>query len=233
MIPFRCGLAFGPLQPPEEVQSLRGGSVMDGAPALANWHSPRDAAEFVPWNNRPVKSVINCWATRRFTGAVKSKPCRIPPRSTGPSRRPSAFLIDQSGSMDDPWGLDTQKRKCDAVADAVNRLIANLVLRCAKGRRRARLFPARRNRLRRIAVPYGIRRGAGGADFRAYRAGRRQSAARRDARPPRRRRHRRADRAQCPVPDLVRAERERQHTDDRPHWKRPTNWFKPGARCIR
>ena len=49
--------------------------------------------------------------------------------------KPTAFcfLIDQSGSMDDPWGLDTQKRKCDAVADAVNRLIANLVLRCAKG----------------------------------------------------------------------------------------------------
>jgi hypothetical protein len=43
------------------------------------------------------------------------------------------FLIDQSGSMDDAWGIDTGKRKCDAVADAVNRLIATLVLRCAKG----------------------------------------------------------------------------------------------------
>lgn len=49
--------------------------------------------------------------------------------------KPTAFcfLIDQSGSMDDPWGLDSGKRKCDAVADAVNRLIANIVLRCAKG----------------------------------------------------------------------------------------------------
>jgi hypothetical protein len=49
--------------------------------------------------------------------------------------KPTAFcfLIDQSGSMDDPWGMDSGKRKCDAVADAVNRLIANIVLRCAKG----------------------------------------------------------------------------------------------------
>ena len=49
--------------------------------------------------------------------------------------KPTAFcfLIDQSGSMDDPYGMDSGKRKCDAVADAVNRLIATLVLRCAKG----------------------------------------------------------------------------------------------------
>lgn len=49
--------------------------------------------------------------------------------------KPTAFcfLIDQSGSMDDAWGVDSGKRKCDAVADAVNRLIATLVLRCAKG----------------------------------------------------------------------------------------------------
>lgn len=49
--------------------------------------------------------------------------------------KPTAFcfLIDQSGSMDDAWGLDSGKRKCDAVSDAVNRLIATLVLRCAKG----------------------------------------------------------------------------------------------------
>lgn len=49
--------------------------------------------------------------------------------------KPTAFffLIDQSGSMDDPWGLDGTKRKCDAVADAVNRLLSTLVIRCAKG----------------------------------------------------------------------------------------------------
>jgi uncharacterized protein YegL len=49
--------------------------------------------------------------------------------------KPTAFffLIDQSGSMDDPWGMDTGKRKCDAVSDAINRLLSTLVLRCAKG----------------------------------------------------------------------------------------------------
>jgi len=49
--------------------------------------------------------------------------------------KPTAFLflIDQSGSMDDAWGLDLGKRKCDAVADAINRLLSTLVLRCAKG----------------------------------------------------------------------------------------------------
>lgn len=35
--------------------------------------------------------------------------------------------------MDDAWGLDLGKRKCDAVADAINRLLSTLVLRCAKG----------------------------------------------------------------------------------------------------
>lgn len=49
--------------------------------------------------------------------------------------KPTAFffLIDQSGSMDDAWGMDVGKRKCDAVADAINRLLSTLVLRCAKG----------------------------------------------------------------------------------------------------
>jgi hypothetical protein len=49
--------------------------------------------------------------------------------------KPTAFffLIDQSGSMDEPWGVDGTKRKCDAVADAINRLLSTLVVRCAKG----------------------------------------------------------------------------------------------------
>lgn len=45
------------------------------------------------------------------------------------------FTIDQSGSMEDPFGGstdETQKRKADGVADATNRLIQNLVIRCAK-----------------------------------------------------------------------------------------------------
>lgn len=42
------------------------------------------------------------------------------------------FLIDQSGSMADSYG-GTGGRKCDEVANAVNRLLQNLVLRCVTG----------------------------------------------------------------------------------------------------
>ncbi len=43
------------------------------------------------------------------------------------------FLIDQSGSMSDPFGAgESSKSKADAVADAINRLLSNLVIKCAK-----------------------------------------------------------------------------------------------------
>ncbi len=43
------------------------------------------------------------------------------------------FLIDQSFSMSEPFGGEAgSKRKADGVADAVNRLLQTLVLRCAK-----------------------------------------------------------------------------------------------------
>ncbi|HLJ68968.1 MAG TPA: vWA domain-containing protein [Chloroflexota bacterium] len=43
------------------------------------------------------------------------------------------FLIDQSGSMDEAFGAgESQKKKADGVADAINRLIQNLVIKCAK-----------------------------------------------------------------------------------------------------
>jgi hypothetical protein len=49
---------------------------------------------------------------------------------------PSCFLllIDQSGSMEDPFGKGdpTQPRKADGVADVVNRLLQNMIIRCAK-----------------------------------------------------------------------------------------------------
>src|SRR5262245_8796705 len=47
---------------------------------------------------------------------------------------PSCFLfvIDQSGSMSDPFGGEAGKRKADGVADALNRLLQNLVIKCAK-----------------------------------------------------------------------------------------------------
>jgi hypothetical protein len=42
------------------------------------------------------------------------------------------FLIDQSGSMARPLGTQPGRSRADGVADAVNRLLENLVLRCAR-----------------------------------------------------------------------------------------------------
>lgn len=43
------------------------------------------------------------------------------------------FLIDQSGSMQDPFGgVGSTKVKANGVADAVNRLLQNLVIKCTK-----------------------------------------------------------------------------------------------------
>jgi hypothetical protein len=49
-------------------------------------------------------------------------------------RNPSCFLflIDQSGSMGDRWGQDSSKSKAETLADVINRLLMNLVLKCAK-----------------------------------------------------------------------------------------------------
>lgn len=43
------------------------------------------------------------------------------------------FLIDQSGSMGDTFASgESKRRKCEGVADAVNKLLQNLVIKCAK-----------------------------------------------------------------------------------------------------
>ena len=42
------------------------------------------------------------------------------------------FLVDQSESMDGPFGGQPGKKKSEGVADAINRLLQNLVLKCAK-----------------------------------------------------------------------------------------------------
>ena len=42
------------------------------------------------------------------------------------------FLIDQSGSMADVFPGEGTKRKADGVADAINKLLQTLVIRCAK-----------------------------------------------------------------------------------------------------
>jgi hypothetical protein len=43
------------------------------------------------------------------------------------------FLVDQSGSMGEPFGSESGKTKAQGVADAINRLFHTLVSRCAKG----------------------------------------------------------------------------------------------------
>jgi hypothetical protein len=43
------------------------------------------------------------------------------------------FLIDQSSSMAEPFGAQPDKPKAEGVADGINRLLQNLVLKCAKG----------------------------------------------------------------------------------------------------
>jgi hypothetical protein len=42
------------------------------------------------------------------------------------------FLIDRSTSMGDPFGCQPGKKKSDGVADAINRLLQNLILRCGR-----------------------------------------------------------------------------------------------------
>jgi hypothetical protein len=42
------------------------------------------------------------------------------------------FLVDQSESMDGPFAGQPGKKKSEGVADAINRLLQNLVLKCAK-----------------------------------------------------------------------------------------------------
>jgi uncharacterized protein YegL len=42
------------------------------------------------------------------------------------------FLLDQSGSMQDHIGGGDGQRKCDVVADALNRLLSELAIKCAK-----------------------------------------------------------------------------------------------------
>jgi hypothetical protein len=42
------------------------------------------------------------------------------------------FLVDQSSSMLEPFGGQADKSKAEGVADAINRLLQNLILKCAK-----------------------------------------------------------------------------------------------------
>jgi len=43
------------------------------------------------------------------------------------------FMVDQSGSMAEPWGGEAGKTKAQGVADAINRLLETLITRNSKG----------------------------------------------------------------------------------------------------
>uniref|UniRef100_A0A7C4LIZ1 VWA domain-containing protein n=1 Tax=Schlesneria paludicola TaxID=360056 RepID=A0A7C4LIZ1_9PLAN len=42
------------------------------------------------------------------------------------------FLVDQSHSMSQPFGLQPQQRKADGVADAINKLLQTICIKCSK-----------------------------------------------------------------------------------------------------
>lgn len=42
------------------------------------------------------------------------------------------FLVDQSASMSDAIGGEVPQKKADVVADAINRLLTELLVKCAK-----------------------------------------------------------------------------------------------------
>ncbi len=75
------------------------------------------------------------------TGVQESPPINAgPPTQTGSysaqisRQNPSCliFLIDQSGSMEDPIAGGTGEKKKQVVADAINRLLYNTILRCTQ-----------------------------------------------------------------------------------------------------
>jgi hypothetical protein len=68
------------------------------------------------------------------------------------------FLLDQSSSMSDPFAGDAATRKADVAADAINKLLMNLVLRCTQN-----IGEGPRNYFDVGVIGYGSRRGVGPA----------------------------------------------------------------------
>src|SRR5207253_346520 len=95
----------------------------------------REIVSFVGWGAQP-HNVHRALGRPRGTGATLPATGGINlPYSAEISRaNPTAliFLLDQSSSMLEPFGGDQGKSKAQGVADALNRLLQNLVLKCAK-----------------------------------------------------------------------------------------------------
>ena len=125
------------------------------------------------------------------------------------------FLVDQSGSMEDPFGGERRPSKADGVADAINRLLQNLVLKCAKAE-------GVRDYYHVGVIGYGETRSAPPSAARspartslpisavADRPARVEERTAQD-----RRRRRRPGRADGQVPGLVRSDRQGRHADVR------------------
>src|ERR1051325_578775 len=73
-----------------------------------------------------VKAPIETTLARRRTMPYTAELSRSNPTAL-------IFLIDQSSSMAEPFAAQPEKPKADGVADGINRLLQNLVLKCAKG----------------------------------------------------------------------------------------------------
>ncbi len=58
----------------------------------------------------------------------------MPYRAEISRRNPAYFIftIDRSASMNDPHGRNSDKSKAETVADAINRIIANIIIQCSK-----------------------------------------------------------------------------------------------------
>jgi hypothetical protein len=74
-------------------------------------------------------------SSRKETKSNEFKPTTMPYSAEISRANPSCFifLIDQSGSMAEPIAGSDGRRKCDSVADAINRLLHNLIIKCARG----------------------------------------------------------------------------------------------------
>ena len=92
------------------------------------------------------------------------------------------FLIDQSGSMIEPFAVQPGKNKAAEVATAINRLLQTLASALCQGARGSRPLSRRRHRLRRQQRQFGPGRKVGRPNACAHQPAGRPSAARRAAR---------------------------------------------------
>jgi hypothetical protein len=78
---------------------------------------------------------VTLWRNAIGGAALNGGVCPMPYQAEISRTNPTAFLflIDQSGSMEDPWaGSDGGASKADALATIINRLFTETVIKCSK-----------------------------------------------------------------------------------------------------